>query len=534
MLDIRIRLEDQPGFSASGRHSFGIDNGNLGFFSGTGLPPGWINVADYGAIGNGIHNDTSAIQAAISAAGGATGIGVVYFPPGIFNFTALDVRDSIGTITLRGCQGYQWWGNGGTASQGQTILNCISTGSNEGISCFQIQGLIIQDIQFQYVEGYSGVLLQLGGAGGVGSNTIKVSQCHFIADNDGTYATAKCFIGIRNSVCVTIEDCTFAGAQSLIRGAESPADFSNDIFIIRCVFERCTVGQIVNPWLQWYIRDCSFEFTGVESGLNAPYGITADSAVFDNGINTTFIEVSGCNFWDAQVSGLIPIHQPKRVSWDIRIDRCWFYLFQNANITLNGTGSCIVTDCSFQSNVPVSTPTLIDFGNSADGGKKDFIKASGLVWNVGNTTENASTIINYTGHGNNAKAVLIGNNINLGPWSTDNNALFAWVHVPSAVVLNDSNSTLRYLGGTMSIGVGVSEGSFWELHAESYTGLQPTLTLPAGYEIYADGTPIAAGKTSLTVTAGMVRLTKTTPDATGGFAAGLFNLEVHGSYTLAP
>jgi len=51
--------------------------------------PGWIDVRDYGAVGDGAANDTTAIQAAITAAGlrnAALGIpgATVYLPPGIY------------------------------------------------------------------------------------------------------------------------------------------------------------------------------------------------------------------------------------------------------------------------------------------------------------------------------------------------------------------------------------------------------------------------------------------------------------------
>lgn len=51
-----------------------------GFVSG--LP--WFNVMDYGALGNGSHDDTDAIKAALAAAEG----GQLYFPPGDYGWSA--------------------------------------------------------------------------------------------------------------------------------------------------------------------------------------------------------------------------------------------------------------------------------------------------------------------------------------------------------------------------------------------------------------------------------------------------------------
>ena len=51
------------------------------------------NVRDYGAMGNGVHNDTASIQAAIDACDNAGG-GTVFFPTGHYNETGLVVGSS--------------------------------------------------------------------------------------------------------------------------------------------------------------------------------------------------------------------------------------------------------------------------------------------------------------------------------------------------------------------------------------------------------------------------------------------------------
>lgn len=51
--------------------------------TGTGGTPDWFNVVSYGATGNGVTDDTTAIQATINAAAAAGG-GTVFFPEGIY------------------------------------------------------------------------------------------------------------------------------------------------------------------------------------------------------------------------------------------------------------------------------------------------------------------------------------------------------------------------------------------------------------------------------------------------------------------
>jgi hypothetical protein len=67
------------------------------------VPTGWFDVTDdaYGAVGDGVVNDTTAVQAALTACAAAGG-GVVYFPPGTYKLTAaLSVSTAV-QITLRG------------------------------------------------------------------------------------------------------------------------------------------------------------------------------------------------------------------------------------------------------------------------------------------------------------------------------------------------------------------------------------------------------------------------------------------------
>lgn len=52
-----------------------------------GVSLGWFNVKDYGAVGNGVADDTTAVQAAITALVAAGG-GVLYFPKGTYLVTA--------------------------------------------------------------------------------------------------------------------------------------------------------------------------------------------------------------------------------------------------------------------------------------------------------------------------------------------------------------------------------------------------------------------------------------------------------------
>lgn len=83
-----------PGFSAPTSNAYGSSSSSWGLFiwnggtgaAGTMSGVDWLNVKDYGAVGNGVADDTAAIQTALNAV--PTNGGVVYFPAGNYLITS--------------------------------------------------------------------------------------------------------------------------------------------------------------------------------------------------------------------------------------------------------------------------------------------------------------------------------------------------------------------------------------------------------------------------------------------------------------
>lgn len=123
-----------------------------------GLP--LYNVKDYGAVGNGSTDDTTAVQAAITACDGAGG-GIVYYPAGTYKITA--------TLTVPTATQFIWQGTGMRTS-------IIQAPSDLGAGVFAVdktgttsqKGSEFRDLQFQ-------------GSGGTGSPTVGTKP----SNNDG-------------------------------------------------------------------------------------------------------------------------------------------------------------------------------------------------------------------------------------------------------------------------------------------------------------------------------------------------------------
>ena len=102
-----------------------------------------INVKQFGAVGDGVHNDTAAISAAITAAGDDD---MVLFPAGVYICNDVDVINK-SNLTLKG------------QKSATVIRNGIPNGANPLLTFVGVTGLVIQDLVFdnRSIGSYGGV-----------------------------------------------------------------------------------------------------------------------------------------------------------------------------------------------------------------------------------------------------------------------------------------------------------------------------------------------------------------------------------------
>ncbi|MDD3242237.1 MAG: glycosyl hydrolase family 28-related protein [Eubacteriales bacterium] len=108
----------------------------------------WSKITDFGAVGDGVHDDTPALAAAMQAAQKSTA--VVYFPPGRYRIHPIRVP---GHITLLGASAWGYaWGRSDPADEttaGRAVLLAASGQGNAlldltGAKGTRIQGLTLQ------------------------------------------------------------------------------------------------------------------------------------------------------------------------------------------------------------------------------------------------------------------------------------------------------------------------------------------------------------------------------------------------------
>lgn len=111
---------------------------------------GFYNVKDYGAVGDGVTDDTAAIQAAINASFTVTSRGTVWFPPGVYGITGAGLQ--VGTVggywggTLLGSGHFttlkRLSGSGTVLSilgAGGTVSRLLIDGNNLAAQCVWVQ-----------------------------------------------------------------------------------------------------------------------------------------------------------------------------------------------------------------------------------------------------------------------------------------------------------------------------------------------------------------------------------------------------------
>ncbi len=214
----------------------------------------YVSVKDsaYGAKGDGVTDDTAAIQAAIDGLGASGGI--LYFPKGWYAVTQLNI--TVGQITLQGeglasrllssdnvsdvihsTAGYLmidrlvFANKGGTVRTGANYINCIG-GETYITNC-------------KFMQGYTAI--SIGPASGI----ITIDNCHFRDFN--TNGTSDVILIDTTGADVSINECVFDNNASLMPRSGIRINSCQDVNIVDCNVIHCgkdlwvipTAGKVV-------------------------------------------------------------------------------------------------------------------------------------------------------------------------------------------------------------------------------------------------------------------------------------------------
>lgn len=243
-----------------------------------------LNVKSYGAVGDGVTDDTAAIQAAIAALpqGGANKGGAVFFPPGQYAYSAALNLDSKKNIVLEGA--------GANTDAAAAMLTWKgAAGSGSAISARASQGLVLRGLRLDYDSAsYDGNLIRFGAISGTGTTLAKIEDC-WIGGKSGL-TSARCGLLADGANDVIVTNTSFQNSNVGIIGWDG--NFSNVITVDGCLFNHMVAGAITNPQQAWTVRNTAFEpLTSGKAGA-----LIQDDTV--GGLNSVGLVVAGCWFGD--------------------------------------------------------------------------------------------------------------------------------------------------------------------------------------------------------------------------------------------
>ena len=290
-----------------------------------------VSVKDFGATGDGLTNDTTAIQDAIDYVSALTNGGALHFPAGTylvdpdtltFNTadkalkvygdgpfaTLIDCPDSgiIFNVDLTASNSTFFhlsdlaFNGGGELTTGTALyLNQLSQGAVEnvafqnvehGIKLSQVFSTTFKNLRFRnYVTGITGVLAK-------SANNNTFIDCYFSDGYSTVPATAQPIVSY-NMAYNTYINCDFE-SSGLIAGVDMTGGSGQDT-MIGCRFERLNAGT--SSWLkvgnqQQYIN-CSWHVTGTYNCVGtAYYLIEVGDATYGRNNKIDGINISNSNY----------------------------------------------------------------------------------------------------------------------------------------------------------------------------------------------------------------------------------------------
>lgn len=304
-----------------------------------------VNVRDFGAVGDGVTDDTAAIQAAVDAVI-AEGGGTVNFPTGTFIVTSVDVQHGIilqgsGATTIKRPANTPNW------------TRTFTTQNNLWSQSYDSQPLMFKDLYFDgnrdnqgaysaYQLEQAHLIFVVGDANFAGRLRVVVEGCTFVncvADAISVYvnvdiAVDDCFFSncFRGALVVTGGYTKVRADNIVIRGTVNSRGIDYEVDGAGFGGTHYTQGTLSNIETNACF-DVSFPNQSRVTITNITYGDISEQATFNvQTVGATNLNISNSSF--ALIGGA---HLRQiRFSEDVRIDNCSFTYFNAVN-----TGSTV-------------------------------------------------------------------------------------------------------------------------------------------------------------------------------------------------
>lgn len=270
----------QQMFQATSNTFTAINNFEDDVFFSSGKP--WFDVqADqFGATGDGVTDDTAAVQAAIDACIAAGG-GEVYFPLGSYLCTAVTIGNETGVI-LKGA------GRPTSGSGPQSRLLYAGTGTRF-LDLRSSSGVELRNLWIQSTSGsFSGSLIDCQqGAAATDTAYFRMSGCHVQGSGTGIC------LNWDKTIYSSVDDCNIFNGGFGIRGAASALSYCNGNTITSTRF-----GSSVTMAIRGLVEGCSV----IGCGFNPLAGGTAGAIDCGTSAPLLGLLVSGGWMGDATVT----------------------------------------------------------------------------------------------------------------------------------------------------------------------------------------------------------------------------------------
>jgi len=378
----------------------------------------WYVVKDYGAVGNGIVDDTASIQAAINACATAGG-GVVFFPPGTYAVTQLTINAQSNVQLLGSGMASEllWAWNAATAAG--SMLTVEGGSAHTRISLLRFSGASLTNP----AASRNNHLLLLDGSSG-GAIETQIFNCQFggmvAASGDGVHV-----VGAAGNLVSRfwISDCQFNGCSRFSVGAEGGYEYGwvQSNFMTNCTTELGIVSSASLNGNGLTIYGNEIVHTGAERRAVRIEGdatdlitrlIYAENIVIGGFVTTSNVEYGACTN-NVQTSGAFASTDPAWRVFD-SVSLCTF----SGNLVDRSTGSSAGPCMGVEK--ATTSPTLFRVGNNvlinevANGGFVRVVDCTG--WSAGGNVCTSTVAGASVAYGIDAQAVTVAlTNVLIGP-----------------------------------------------------------------------------------------------------------------------